>query len=304
MKKVVRFIPGAESGQALVLVLLSLAVVLTLVLFILSRSVTDILVSSKTEEAARAFSAAEAGIEQALVIGTGGSSTLSNNSGFVSNVALAGDNSTSFNYPIELSSGDSMTTWFVAHDPASGNLSCSDQAHPCFDGSSIKVCWGKGTFPDANTSPAIELSLFYETSPGNPGSVKIGRAAIDPASGRRLLNNFSAPDAGTCSVGGTNYVFGKTINFSDLVVPGTPLGTANVLQFARIRMFYNTSTQPVGVSVFTGALPSQGQDISSTGTVGDPNSPDSVRKVQVFQGWPEPPSVFDYPIYSGTGLNK
>ena len=38
-----------NAGQALVLVLLSLAVVLTLVLFILSRTITDIAVSTSEE---------------------------------------------------------------------------------------------------------------------------------------------------------------------------------------------------------------------------------------------------------------
>jgi Tfp pilus assembly protein PilX len=66
----------SQKGQALVLVLLSLSVVLTLVLFILSRSITDVAVSSKEEESARAFSAAEAGIERSLVVGSGNSSDI------------------------------------------------------------------------------------------------------------------------------------------------------------------------------------------------------------------------------------
>ncbi len=45
------------------LVLLSMSVVLTLVLFILSRSITDIAVTTSQEEAVRAFSAAEAGVD-------------------------------------------------------------------------------------------------------------------------------------------------------------------------------------------------------------------------------------------------
>lgn len=70
-------IRSGQSGQALLLVLLSMAVVLTIVLSILSRSVTDIAVTSRDEEALRAFSAAEAGVEQALVAG-GGTGTVGN----------------------------------------------------------------------------------------------------------------------------------------------------------------------------------------------------------------------------------
>ena len=63
-----RNLPKIESGQALLLVLLGMAVVLTIVLSILSRSVTDIAVTSREEEALRAFSAAEAGKIYMVVI--------------------------------------------------------------------------------------------------------------------------------------------------------------------------------------------------------------------------------------------
>ena len=63
-------LPMRESGQALLIVVLSLAVVLTVVLSILARSVTDIKLSTGSEESLRAFSAAEAGIERALIAGS------------------------------------------------------------------------------------------------------------------------------------------------------------------------------------------------------------------------------------------
>lgn len=298
----IRLRSGLEHGQALVLVLLSLAVVLTLVLFILSRSVTDILISSKTEEAARAFSAAEAGIEQALVIGTGGSnSNLGNNAGYVSNVAPASENSTDFNYPIQLFSGDTMTVWFVAHDSA-GNITCSDATQPCFSGTVMYVCWGdpakvanSNTVP--STDPAIEMSIFYDTIANDPASVKIARVTADWNASRRLQDNFETGVGQGCP-NGESYAYSKLVTFDNRSIPHAP----GNLQFARVRMFYNSDApQPVAITV-TGSgstLPSQGQNIISTGTAGQ-----STRKVAVFQGWPEPPSVFDYAIYSSTGIAK
>src|SRR6185369_13919907 len=100
-----------ESGQALVLVLLSLAVVLTLVLFILSRSITDVAVSSRQEESVRAFSAAEAGIEKSLVIGTGSTSVIGD-ANYSSSVLSYAEGTQDLVYPINLSSGDTSTTWF------------------------------------------------------------------------------------------------------------------------------------------------------------------------------------------------
>ena len=51
-----------QSGQALLIVLLGMAVVLTMVLSVVSRSVTDIQLTTRDDEALRAFSAAEAGV--------------------------------------------------------------------------------------------------------------------------------------------------------------------------------------------------------------------------------------------------
>ena len=99
-----------SSGQALVLVLLALAVVLTIVLFILSRSIVDISTSSSGSSAVSAFSAAEAGVEQALVIGVGGSAVVGSAS-YTSQVTNVAQGTTGFVYPVDLNSGESMTLW-------------------------------------------------------------------------------------------------------------------------------------------------------------------------------------------------
>jgi len=294
-----------EQGQALVLVLLSLAVVLTLVLFILSRSITDIAVSSKNEQAVRAFSAAEAGIEQALVIGSGVGSTAVGNASFTSSVISYAEGTQDFAYPIEMASGDIATIWFTNHDKTNGNTVC-DGTHPCFSGNTLKICWGKtATLSAVPVTPAIEISVFYESIPGNLASIKIARAALDPFVGRSPANGFAPPDdsAGNCAIGGTSYQFSKTIRFSDLGIAASSYNVANGLQFAKVRMLYNTNTsQNMASSVnFAGdsVLPSQGQSIVSTGTAGDSN-----RKINVFQSWPEAPSVFAGSIYSSAGLVK
>lgn len=283
-----------ESGQALVLVLLSLAVVLTLVLFVLSRSITDVAVSSSQEESVRAFSAAEAGVEVALlntVIGSNYSNQLTNNSSYNSVItSYSAGNPSDFAFPSPLLSGETMTTWFVGHD-SNGNLICDSAAigTTCFKGSSMKVCWGNPgvTSADSSTWPAIEVSIYYETTPADPATVRIARAAYDPNSSRAQTNSFAAPVTGSCTISGMTYPFQETITFSGLGIPSGSYNSANGLQFARIRMFYNTTAgQAVGVTVAgTGAnLPSQGESIVSTGTAGGSN-----RKINVYQGWPESP---------------
>ncbi len=296
-----------QSGQALVLVLLSLAVVLTLVLFILSRSITDIAISSRQEESVRAFSAAEAGVERSLVIGVGSNSTIGD-ANYSSSVTSFAEGTQDFVYPINLASGDTSTTWFVSHDD-DGNAACGT-GEPCFFSSTnsssnlFKVCWGKpGTGSGTSTTPAIEMIIFYEDTPGDASTIKVARDVYDPNSGRTASNGFFAPDSGTCSISGTSYAFQKTLTAQDLNIPNSAFQSPNGLQFLRVRTFYNSDqNHPLGVTVnFPGnsTLPSQGQSIVSTGVSGESN-----RRLEVFQGWPEVPSVFDYAVYSSVGLTK
>ena len=65
-----RFRIISDSGQALLVILLSMTVILTVVLSVVSRTVTDITITTYQEDAQRAFDAAEAGIEDALLTGT------------------------------------------------------------------------------------------------------------------------------------------------------------------------------------------------------------------------------------------
>jgi len=270
----------SQSGQALVLVLLSLAVVLTLVLFILSRSVTDVAVSGRQEESVRAFSAAEAGIEQALVVGSSIPKTGIGDASYTTSFTDYAQGLTIFNDPVPLSSGDSATIWFVAHNP-DGSLGST-----VFTGDSMKICWGAvGSSGNSDTTPAIEVSIYYETKPGTLLTVKVARDAFDPFNStglRTVPNSFAAaPVVGTCTIGDQSYAFQKTVTFSDFSPVAVNTGG---LMLAKIRMFYNDSPQKVGVSVTGGTLPSQGKEVDSSGVAGASN-----RRITVFQGWAEFP---------------
>ncbi len=301
------------EGQALLLVLLAMSVVLTVALSIVSRSVTDISNSGNEESSARAFAAAEAGVEKALIAGTGSGSI--GNANFTSTVSSTGLALTDFNYPIELSSGDTATVWYVAHD-VNGNLVCN-AGTPCYTGNSMKFCWGApGTSASLTTTPALEVSVYFATTPGNYSTTQVAKIGIDPNNTRG--NGFIAPGAGTCTVAGKTYQFQTTIYFSNgvIILPGfniLNIGNAyasqNGLLFAKVRLLYNTNlahnlgVSLVGIPLFNGGavpnLPAQGINITSSGTSGNAN-----RKLQVFQGFAEPPSIFDSVVYSNGGLVK
>lgn len=145
-----------QKGQALLIVLLSMSVVLVVVLSILARSITDVSVSSQDEDSLRAFSAAEAGVEQALIIGSSIGSTEIGNASYNVGVSAVAEGEKEFNYPSFLFSGESITIWFVVHDENNGFI-CSEEK-PCFTGNTIKICWGKeGSALDSGQTPALEL---------------------------------------------------------------------------------------------------------------------------------------------------
>ncbi len=295
-----------ESGQALVLVLLSLSVVLTIVLFILSRSITDISISTEQADSVRAFSAAEAGIERALITGSSYNDVSIGNASYSVNVSDYSEGQTTFNYPSKLLSGNSMTNWFVSHNTL-GNIICG-AGYPCFTGNTLKVCWGnEGTSKSTATTPAIEISVYYEDPVGSLANVKLARAVYDPNDARRASNSFAMPDpVGTCQIGGVNHAFQKTITMSGLGIPASSYTVANGLLFAKVRILYNTdASHIVGTSVaFAGntTLPSQGLEIISTGSSGVAGS-ESNRRVNVFQSWAEFP-FSGLSVFSPYGLVK
>lgn len=288
-----------QKGQALLIILLVMAVVLTIALSVASRSVSDIAISQKEEEASRAFSAAEAGIEQALLLGEGSVGSVANVGTFNAQVSGLAEGGKSFTVPVLLNSGETVPVWFVSHD-ATGNLVC-DGDNPCFTGSRIRVCWGEeGTSPSGSTTPALELSILYTSTPGDYSTSRIGRGAYDPYSVRRGSNSFDSQD-GTCSVDGKNYAFSKTIQLnSDLGIPASATSKENGLQQARLRLLYNTDrAHPVAINVDfpgNGVLPQQGLKVESTGESGE-----ATRKIEVFQLFSDLPPIFDFGIFTGSG---
>lgn len=290
-----------QSGQALLIVLLSLTVVLTIVLFIVSRSITDITISTKEEDSLRAFSAAEAGIERALIIGEGFPETELGGAKFETNFIDFAQGSDGVTYPVSLNSGESATFWFVGHND-DGTLGCVDES--CFTGTDVKFCWGDEDTPKSSVvTPALELTFIYTTSAGDYSTAQIARAALDPSNGRASSeNSFDGSVGGPCTINGENFEFQKTFNFvTDLSISNST--TANILQFVKTKVLYNTDiTHKVGMSVdFAGnsLLPSQGVKVESLGSFSDAS-----RRIEVFQLHADVPAIFENAIFSSGGIVK
>lgn len=277
-----------QKGQAVLIVLLSLSVVLIVVLFIMSRSVTDISLSVKEEDSLRAFSAAEAGVERALVIGN--SSGTIDSATFDANVSAFAEGSTEVVYPLSLKSGENATFWFSR----AGEVTS-------YTGSEIKYCWGDlGTTASSSDAPAIEVTIYYTTTPNDLTTIRIARTTLDPNSSRRASNNFSAATDSNCVIGTDTFEYQSTLNLGSLGISG--YASAGVLQYSTSKILYNTVTShKIGIDVSgTGStLPSQGDVITSDGSFGNSN-----RKVEVYQLHPEVPPIFANAIFSTSGIVK
>ena len=295
------------KGQALLIVLLIMAVSLTVVLSVATRSVTEVSVSSYEEDALRAFSAAEAGVEDALLKGSPATGLeapeiidTESNVSYQRNIYTPQSSTNTYLYPRELYSGESATFWLVSQD-TEGNFTCDGL--PCFRGSKLDICWGN----DPSEIPAVEVSMFYDNSnplnflkiPNDLSTIKVLRKAYDPIN-RNPPNNFDAAFAG-CPYNGINLSYYS----GDNVLPSSGLCPANntCVVAVSVRMLYNTlKPQQVALRVHPsggGSLPGQGTVIESTGKAGE-----STRKVNVFRSYPEIPSIFNSAIFSRKDIVK
>jgi len=269
-----------QKGQAVLIVLLSLSVILIIALSVMSRSVTDISLSTKEEDSLRAFSAAEAGIERLLVSTTGTILTDQpiGDANFDAKVTNFG-NADKVVYPIGLKSGEIATFWFKRiGDPT------------VFNGNKVTLCWGSSTLEP----PAAEVTVFYKSS----NVYQVARATFDdPSSSRTPPNNFSSASTSGCTIDNQTFQFKNQINFASLGINGS-----DELLYMTVKLLYNnTVSHKIGIKDLSGngLLPSQGVKINSDGSSADAN-----RSIEVYQLHPVAPSIFMNAIFSTSGITK
>lgn len=306
---------SGERGQALIVVIFILLVVALIILAVSARSITDVRISETSEDSARAFSAAEAGVEEAVQkisafegggpVPAGGTISLPNNpnagtytiaeqtggKAFLSPDALTADLQT---FQVYLANWNDLTT---------GN----------YRGNFICLMWGN--VGASGPAPAIEASVIYRDT-SVPPVTRVARFPIDPDSARRASNNFIAPSddlvGGVCpdntsaadSSLGISRLFAYThkLNIRDIDLPG--IGSCDVaqprhcVQLLRLRFLYNTTAQYVGVRRHGGPpndLPLQGHLIESAGLAGQ-----AARRVRVYRSFRALPAIFDFALYNGS----
>lgn len=263
-----------QSGQILIITLLVLTVATTIALSVIGRSTSDEAISSQLEESARAFSAAEAGIEEALRSGQPATTILTSGPKYTVTVGSIGGAAGPFQFPRKTPVGTTETLWLVSHN-ADGTL---DETTPLAM-SGATVCWSSEA-----TVPALSVIVLYKS--GSDGSYRTARMALDPDATRVVTNKFTSIGPSGTHCGLPNY-YQNQITFSDLGI-----GPADTLLALRIRPVYADTQVVVDPGVVT--LPSQGNRIESTGSTDAGVS----RKVVVYQQYRSPETVFDASIIS------
>ena len=291
-----------SSGQVLLIVLLGVTGALFMVLSIASRSVNDLSQTSLSQSSSQAFSAAEAGIENALLGGVGIGVTVGNSTYTNSNVPLSAATK-AFNYPVPLSSGEMAYLWLVNRD-GSGNFVIDGES---FRSTTLDLCWGNVGVTDPNI-PAIEFEIYYDTTtdyvdgiPPTFVNVGVKRTAYDPVSTRS--NNFVKTGIVTdCVIDKVAYAYGTEININTLGIANPCPENQGCLMLATAKILYSSQKQPVGFRSDNTAneaeFPSQGVAIESIGTADG-----STRKVQLVQTFENPESIFTNGIYAGGNVN-
>lgn len=267
-----------KNGQVLLISLLVLSIATTVALSLIGRSTTDVSISNQINESSRAFSAAEAGIEESLKTGMGTNVPQVLTSGVTYTVSKAdiGGATGAYIFPKKINPGTTETLWLVNHN-ADGTL----VETPTYTATGIDVCWSQETI-----MPAMIVSVVYKTA---GGEYRVAKGAYDPNATRALTNKFSGvtSSSGGCGTG-TGTTYKQTVTFGDLSINPA----LDTLLMLRLQPVYSDAI--FGVNAGSSPLPLQGAKLESSGVSGA----GVTRKIVVYQQYRSPPAIFDSVIYS------
>lgn len=285
MRNFLSFLRGKNSqkGQAILIVVLVMVVFLTIGLSVVSRSIVNVRTANDEERSQRAFSAAEAGIEQALKLNSNGNNILgipqtvntSDSSTKIQNVNVTtiGGPQVILNNANQILKDDGYDIWLSDFPNFTSPVGNPNRNY------TITLYWGDPALSACNNA-AMEIILLYGATKNTALTHRYG---VDPCPSRSG-NGFTQNPAtgGTLSPTGQNakrFAYAYTL----------PVITNGFL--IRVSPLYSSSSLGVLSNV---DLPVQGKQIDSTGVSGSTS-----RHVTLFQGYPSLPSeFFPYILFS------
>ena len=300
----------SSKGQAVILYLLILIIGMTIVLTVASRVITDIRITTTSDESNRAYFAAEAGVEEALrrlQQNPAGSSSFGldftslNNSkaqAKINNVCDPSASCNSFVYPSRIDKDVVVQVSFLNDfsNPGSGT--------PLPGNRQVRFYWGAASTPVGVNTPALVVSALYYDGV----NYQIRKYSFDPVAARRASNGLcSNLTSGAFGVNDTIMGTGITENLHYRVTidldnntacrPGVTIaGSGAAPLLARIKLLYNPDPEPVVVVVLSGRLPSQGSVITSVGE----STGHVTRRIRTVRLYDVLPAMFDYVLFNGS----
>jgi len=280
-----------QSGQVLLIVVLIMVVALTVGLSLVSRTIINVKTSTDTSNSQNAFSAAEAGIEQALQQGSklDPSFTIKNTPiGSFSNISALsvqdvggpGDTTSPNPKSLNLNNGD------IIHQDEGIDLYLSDVvfSNP-YPAGTMTIYWGT-----PGGSACSDAAIEAITISGTAANKKVTSAqaihdAFDPCpSGNRAstqANHFTTATTGSKSItyGGITTMYAYS---AQIALP------TNGFLMHIVPLYADTK---IGVVAPSG-LPLQGQIITSTGTSGG-----TQRKISLYQSNGQIPAEMFYTLF-------
>ncbi len=317
----------AEQGQILLTLVLVVLVSLTIGLSISQRAITNLSTSTKTEQSSRAFSAAEAGIEQALRTNAEVPNLSFDNQSkaTVSSTGLLPVYRQALEYP-PISKADFGQIWLAK--PQDLTYYYSQDTLSVFFGNAGQ------DYSNDDTKPAIEINLV--TQDGN--NYLSTRYYFDSDLSRITGNNFIHPNQAldprhqysgdrcqteaeaveNCSQGDPFCINSSNSLSAPLpedrrflckvTISTKPNDPNEIPILVRFRLLYSNTKQrfafkPVTAGCQTDdyicSLPPQAVIYTSVGTSGD-----TQRRIQTFQETTVVPQFIDYAIFSNGSINK
>ncbi|MCL5783887.1 MAG: hypothetical protein M1142_00830 [Patescibacteria group bacterium] len=298
----------SQNGQVVIILLLVVLVALAVALSVIGRSLNDISTSTKIEDSTRAFSAAEAGIEEALKQGFATESSSLSLTSF-SNQATASVNiypipvaNTALEYP-KIGKANFAEFWLADPSLDADNNGIPDAS---YTQSSFNLYFGipqSYTGSALDDQPAVEVRVFYYDASKSPPDIEASTQFYDSSSTRTsgassnrftpctpnipgypvLVNDGSSSDSFYCKVGISGY--------------RSSGGSYPIL--VRVRMLYSNISHPVAVEPVGGSLPNQVNIYRSVGTVNNIQ-----REIEVFRQKYVMPHYFDYTLFSASYIKK
>lgn len=290
----------AQKGQLVLTLILVMSVALAIGLSVIQKSLVDISTSTKVEQSSRAFSAAEAGIEKALQVGSTAVEFGNNSKAEVSYSGLipcvpgapecaqtSGQRQAPLEFP-PLSKEEVVQVWLADYN------SVANPPAYYYKQTSLDVYWGNSTEDKA----ALDLSLVYYDGSKYESSKGLKQWYLDHSVTRTPSNGFDQVACSGYTLGSSTYQCKKTIGVSP-----DPALPANLV-LLRARLLYNTNSQPFAVQAVNNcgidcSLPPQARIYDSVGVSGE-----AQRSVRLFQQNKVLPPYFDYAIFSVGEIKK